>query len=94
MDRVFVAVCGIDAARGVTSLNRKEVPLFRAMIGQAKQAIVLADSSKLGVVSPAAVLSPPSQTQMLRMQLSALSKNVESKPSRTPPRRWRLAEEH
>src|SRR5438270_3775144 len=55
MDKVFVSVCGIDAARGVTVIESEEALTFRAMIKQAKKAIVVADSSKLGAVGPALV---------------------------------------
>jgi len=55
LDKVFVSVCGIDAARGVTLIEPEESLTFRAMIRQAKLRIVVADSSKLGAVSPALV---------------------------------------
>ncbi len=55
MDKVFVSVCGIDVARGITVIESEEALTFRAMIRQAKQTIVVADSSKLGMVTPALV---------------------------------------
>src|SRR5215813_321860 len=55
MDKVFVSVCGIDVARGVTVIESEEALTFRAMIRQAKKIIVVADSSKFGVVTPALV---------------------------------------
>ena len=55
MDKVFVSVCGIDVTRGITVIESEEALTFRAMIRQAKQTIVVADSSKLGVVTPALV---------------------------------------
>lgn len=55
MDKVFVSVCGIDPARGVTVIESEEALTFRTMIRQAKKAIVVADSSKLGTVTPALV---------------------------------------
>jgi DeoR family transcriptional regulator, aga operon transcriptional repressor len=55
MDKVFVSVCGIDAARGLTVIELEEALTFRAMIRQAKQTIVVADSTKLGAVTPALV---------------------------------------
>jgi DeoR family transcriptional regulator of aga operon len=55
LDKVFVSVCGIDEARGVTVIESEEALTFRTMVRQAKRAIVVADSSKLGVVSPALV---------------------------------------
>jgi len=55
MDKVFVSVCGIDVTRGITVIESEEALTFRAMIRQAKQTIVVADSSKLGMVTPALV---------------------------------------
>lgn len=53
MDKVFLSVTGLDAERGATSLETDEALVFRKMIKQAKEIIVVADSSKLGKVSPA-----------------------------------------
>jgi DeoR family transcriptional regulator of aga operon len=64
MDKVFISVCGIDVARGVTVIESEEALTFRAMIRQAKQAIVVADSSKIGIVTPALVC-PISEIHML-----------------------------
>jgi len=55
MDRVFVSACGIDVSRGITVIEPEEALTFRSMIQQAKQTIVVADSSKIGVVTPALV---------------------------------------
>jgi DeoR family transcriptional regulator of aga operon len=75
MDKVFVAVCGIDAARGLTLIEPEESSTFRAMIRQAKQAIVLADSSKLGVVTPA-LICPVSDIHMLITDSDASDKAI------------------
>jgi DeoR family transcriptional regulator of aga operon len=53
MDKVFLSVTGLDAERGATSLETDEAQVYRKMIKQAKQVIVVADSSKLGKVGPA-----------------------------------------
>ncbi len=53
MDKVFLAVTGLDAERGATTLETDEALIFRKMIKQSKHVIVTADSSKLGKVSPA-----------------------------------------
>jgi DeoR family transcriptional regulator of aga operon len=53
MDKVFLSVIGLDVERGATTLETDEALVFRKMLKQAKQVIVVADSSKLGVVSPA-----------------------------------------
>src|SRR5580698_3008086 len=53
MDKVFLCVTGLDIERGATTLETDEALVFRKMIKQSKQVIVVADSSKLGKVSPA-----------------------------------------
>ena len=64
LDRVFVSVCGIDVARGITVIEPEESLTFRAMIHQAKHTVVVADSSKIGVVN-AALICPIANIQML-----------------------------
>lgn len=64
MDRVFVGVCGIDAERGATTIEPDEAAVFRAMADQSRQVVVLADSSKVGMVSPA-VICPAKRVNML-----------------------------
>src|ERR1019366_4937209 len=53
MDKVFLSVTGLHAERGATSLEADEALVYRKMLKQSKQVIVVADSSKLGHVSPA-----------------------------------------
>jgi DeoR family transcriptional regulator, aga operon transcriptional repressor len=55
MDRVFIGVCGVDPERGATTIEADEAAVFRAMTRQAKQVVVVADSSKVGMVSPAVI---------------------------------------
>jgi DeoR family transcriptional regulator of aga operon len=55
MDKAFIGVCGIDVQRGATTIEPDEAAVFRAMVRQAKQVIVVADSSKIGMVSPALI---------------------------------------
>ena len=50
-DKVFVGVNGVDPERGVTTFNPEEMAVDRMMIRQAKQKIVVADHSKLGIVA-------------------------------------------
>jgi len=57
MDRVFIGVCGVDADRGATTIEADEAAVFRAMTRRAKQVVVVADSSKVGMVSPAVICS-------------------------------------
>jgi len=55
MDRVFVSACGVDIARGITVIESEEALTFRTMIQQAKQVVIVADSSKIGLVSPSLI---------------------------------------
>ena len=55
MDKVFLSVTGIDSERGATSLEPEEALIYRKMLKQSKQVIVVADSSKLGKVGPALI---------------------------------------
>jgi DeoR family transcriptional regulator of aga operon len=55
MDRLFLSATGVDAEHGATLIQPDEASVFRAMARQARQVIVVADSSKLGLVSPAVV---------------------------------------
>jgi len=55
MDRVFLGVCGIDPRLGATTIEADEAAVFRAMSRRAKQVIVVADSSKIGMCSPAVI---------------------------------------
>jgi len=75
MDRVFVSVCGIDVERGITVIEPEEGLTFRAMIHQAKQTVVVADSSKIGMVTPA-LISPISNVHMLITDTRASDKSV------------------
>ena len=58
MDRLFLSATGVDARQGVTLIQPDEAALFRAMTRQARQVIVVADSSKVGHVSPSVVCPP------------------------------------
>ena len=53
MDMVFLSVTGLDAERGATTLEPDEALVFRKMLKQSRKTVVVADSSKLGAVSPA-----------------------------------------
>jgi DeoR family transcriptional regulator of aga operon len=64
MDRAFIGVCGVDVMRGATTIEPDEAAVFRAMVRQAKQVIVVADSSKIGMVSPA-LICPPGDIDVL-----------------------------
>jgi DeoR family transcriptional regulator, aga operon transcriptional repressor len=55
LDKVFIGACGIDVQRGATTIEPDEAAVFRAMVRQAKQVIVVADSSKIAMISPALI---------------------------------------
>ena len=75
MDRVFVSVCGIDVARGITVIETEEGLTFRTMIHQAKQTVVVADSSKIGIVTPA-LICPISNIHVLITDVRATDKAI------------------
>ena len=75
IDRVFVSVCGIDVARGITVIEPEEALTFRTMIHQAKQTCVVADSSKIGIVTPA-LICPMSNVHMLITDTRASDKAI------------------
>src|SRR5579885_2675084 len=75
MDRVFVSVCGIDASRGVTVIETEEGLTFRTMIEQSKQTVIVADSTKIGVVTPA-LICPISNIHMLITDQRASDKAI------------------
>lgn len=53
LDKVFLSVTGLTPERGVTSLEPDEALVYRKMLQQAREVIVVADSSKLGKVGAA-----------------------------------------
>ena len=75
LDKVFISACGVDPVRGITVIEPEESLTFRAMIHQAKVRIVVADSAKLGVVTPALVC-PLSDINILITDTRATDKTV------------------
>jgi len=55
MDRLFLGVTGIDPEHGATIIEPEEAAVFRVMVRQAHEVIVIADSSKMGMVSPSVI---------------------------------------
>src|SRR3984957_418001 len=55
MDKVFLGVTGVDLERGITTLESEEAAVSQAMLRNAKRVIVVADSQKIGHVSPALI---------------------------------------
>jgi DeoR family transcriptional regulator, aga operon transcriptional repressor len=64
IDRAFIGVCGMDAKRGASTIEMDEAVVFRAMARQARQVVVVADSSKMGMVSPA-LICPATEVHMV-----------------------------
>lgn len=64
LDKAFIAVTGVDIKRGATAIEPDEAAVFRTMVKQAKQVIVVADSSKVGMISPA-LICPVSEIDIL-----------------------------
>ena len=55
LDKVFLGVTGFDLERGITTLESEEAAVSLAMLRNAKRVIVVADSKKIGNVSPALI---------------------------------------
>jgi DeoR family transcriptional regulator, aga operon transcriptional repressor len=58
MDRAFLGATGVDAEHGATIIEPDEAAVFRVMARQARQVVVVADSSKMGLISPSVICSP------------------------------------
>jgi DeoR family transcriptional regulator, aga operon transcriptional repressor len=54
-DKLFLSATGIDIKAGITTLEPEEAAVARAMVEHATQVIVVADSSKFGITSPARI---------------------------------------
>ena len=63
-DKAIVGVCGVHSRFGVTVIEPDEALILRAMLEHARHVIVVADSSKLNLVSAAAVC-PLSRVQAI-----------------------------
>ena len=55
LDKAFIGACGVDPVRGATTIEPDEAAVFRFMARQAKQVVVVADSSKIAMISPALI---------------------------------------
>jgi len=56
-DKMFLGTDGLTASHGVTTANVLEAELDRAMVRAASQVIVVADSSKIGVIGLTTIMS-------------------------------------
>lgn len=55
LDRVVLGVTGIDVEHGATMIEIEEAAVSRGMVRQAREVIVVADSSKVGMTSRAVI---------------------------------------
>ena len=55
LDRILLGVTGIDIKHGATMIEHEEAAVSRAMVRQAREVIVVADSSKVGMTSRAVI---------------------------------------
>src|ERR1035438_7435681 len=75
LDKVFLSVTGLDAHRGASTLETEEALVFRKMLKQSKQVIVVADPSKLGQVSPA-FICPANEIHLLITSTAATDESI------------------
>jgi DeoR family transcriptional regulator of aga operon len=57
LDKVFLSVTGLSLEKGATTLEVEEAIVSRKMLQEAKQVIVVADSSKIGKSGPGVICS-------------------------------------
>jgi len=55
LDRILLGVTGIDVEHGATMIEIEEAAISRVMVRQAREVIVVADSSKVGMTSRAVI---------------------------------------
>lgn len=65
MDRLFLGITGLHPERGATMIEPEEAAVFRVMVKQSREVIVVADSSKMGMVSPAVICLPREIDQLI-----------------------------
>jgi DeoR family transcriptional regulator of aga operon len=65
MDRLFLSVTGLDPKHGATIIEPEEAAVARVMVKQAREVIIVADSSKIGMVSPAVICSARDINQLI-----------------------------
>ena len=75
LDKVFLSVTGLDSYRGATTLETEEGLVYRKMVKQARQVIVVADPSKFGQVS-SAFICQASELHMLITSSSAADEAI------------------
>ena len=63
-EKLFIGVCGIHPEHGITVIESDEALILSEMVRHAKQVIVVADSSKVGMVTSMKVC-PPQEIDLL-----------------------------
>lgn len=76
-DKAFMAASGVSAEAGVTNAGFEEILIKRWAIRSARETILLADSSKIGVIS-AGVIAPIEQLQRLITTHEAPAAEIEA----------------
>jgi DeoR family transcriptional regulator of aga operon len=81
LDKAFISATGVDIERGVTTLEQEEAAVAITMMRQAKQVILVADSSKFGHVS-SAVICPIASMHILVTDTGLSEPNYQALTSR------------
>lgn len=76
-DKAFMAATGISAEAGITNAGFEEIPIKRRAIRNARETILLADSSKIGVIA-AGVVAPIEHLHRLITTSEASPREVEN----------------
>lgn len=64
-DKAFMAASGVSAEAGITNAGFEEIPIKRRAIRSARESIMLADSSKIGVIAAGVVASTDQLTRLI-----------------------------
>ena len=75
LDKVFLGVNAFHAERGLTCLHPEEAAINRALVGQARERVVVADRSKLGRVARC-LICPTSEVHVLVTDRDASDEEV------------------
>lgn len=75
-DKAFLAASGVSAEAGITNAGFEEIPIKRRAIRSSQQTILLADSTKLGLIA-AGVIAPIDALQRLITTKEASEAEIE-----------------
>lgn len=76
-DKAFMAASGVSAEAGITNAGFEEIPIKRRAMRSARESIMLADSSKIGVIA-AGVVAPADQLHRLITTIDAPEAEIDS----------------